>query len=180
MAETAVEVKRQERAAPPAPMGPPAMDMWQSFRTEMDRLFDQFWRGGFALPSLRRMFEPAPLGRYEAGFGFAAPAVDVVEDDKAFRITAELPGLGEKDIDITISGDMLTIKGEKREEKEEKGRNYYVSERRFGSFQRSFTLPEGVDRDKIEAKFQNGVLTLTLPKTPEAVKQQKKIEVKAK
>ncbi len=164
MAETAVEVKKHERAAPPAPMGPPSLDPWRSFRREMDRLFDQVWPGGFAFPSLRRAFEPA---------------MDLVEDDRAFRITAELPGLSEKDIDVTISGDMLTIKGEKREEREEKGRNYYVSERRFGSFQRSFTLPEGVDRDKIEAKFQDGVLTLTLPKTPEAVKQQKKIEVKA-
>ncbi len=180
MAETAVEVKKQERAAPPAPRGPSAVDMWQSFRTDMDRLFDQFWRGGFALPSLRRMFEPAPLWRDETAFGFAAPAVDFVEDDQAFRITVELPGLSEKDIDVTISGDMLTIKGEKREEKEEKAQNYYMSERRFGSFQRSLTLPDGIDRDKIEAKFQNGVLTLTLPKTAEAMKQQKKIEVKAK
>lgn len=180
MAETAIEVKKHERAAPPAPMGSSAFDMWQPFRREMDRLIDQFWRGGFAVPSLRRAFEPEPPWRYETALGFAAPAVDVAEDDKAFRITAELPGMSEKDIDVTISGDMLTIKGEKREEKEEKAPNYYVSERRFGFFQRSFALPDGVDRDKIEAKFENGVLTLTLPKTPEAVKQQKKIEVKAK
>lgn len=116
----------------------------------------------------------------QKGEGLAAPAMDFTEDEKTYRLTAELPGMSEKDIDVQMSGDMLTIKGEKRQEKEEKAENYYVSERRFGSFQRSFTLPDGIDRDKIEAGFEKGVLTITLPKTPETVKEQKKIEVKAK
>jgi HSP20 family protein len=81
---------------------------------------------------------------------------------------------------VSLSGDTLTIKGEKRDEREEKAKNYHLSERRYGSFQRSFTLPDGVDRDEIDASFAAGVLKLTLPTTAESVKQQRKIEVKAK
>jgi HSP20 family protein len=106
--------------------------------------------------------------------------VDVSEDDKAFHITADLPGITEKDSNVTLSGDTLTIGGERREEREEKDRNYHFSERRFGSFLRAFSLPAGVDRDKIEANFKNGVLSVTLPKTPEAMQQQKRIEVKTR
>ena len=109
----------------------------------------------------------------------SAPAVDVTEDDKAYKVTAELPGLDEKNIDIMVSGDMLTLKGEKRYEKDEQDKNRYMSERAFGSFQRSFALPESVDRDKITADLSKGVLTITLPKTAEAQRQEKKIEVKA-
>lgn len=178
MAQT-VEVKRSERTTAPAPMPGSGVDPWQSFRGEMQRFFDQFWnRGG--LPSLRRMFDAEPLWQNLPSVGFATPAVDVAEDDKAYHITAELPGMSEKDIEVSLSGDTLTIKGEKRDEKEEKAKNYHVSERHYGSFQRSFTLPDRIDRDKIDASFSAGVLTLTLPKTAEAVQQQKKIEVKAK
>jgi HSP20 family protein len=177
MADTAIEVKK---TSAPAAARPSGADALQSFRNEVDRLFDQFWRIGFGLPSLRRMFEPEPLWRGETTpFSFTAPMVDFSEDDKAFHITADLPGMNEKDINVTLSGDMLTITGERREETEEKERNYYFSERRFGSFRRAFSLPEGVDRDKIDATFKNGVLSLTLPKTAEAMKQQKKIDVKA-
>jgi HSP20 family protein len=87
--------------------------------------------------------------------------------------------MDEKNIEVKVANDTLTIKGEKQEEKEEKKKDYYLHERRFGSFQRSFQVPQGVDADKIEAKFKNGVLTVTLPKTPEAKKASKKIEVKA-
>jgi HSP20 family protein len=104
--------------------------------------------------------------------------VDVAERENEYEITAELPGMEEKDIEVNVSDDLLTIKGEKREEKEEKKKDYYVSERRYGSFQRSFSLPDGIDANKIEAKFINGVLTVILPKTPEAQKKQKKIEIK--
>ena len=165
MATTPVEVKK---TAPPRTAMP---DIWQSFRTDMDRLFDRFG-GSFGLPSLPRLFDLEPTNSY------AAPAVDVTESDGAFSITAELPGLDEKDIDVSVSGDLLAIKGEKREEKEEKNKNYYLSERSYGQFQRSFSLPSGIDRDKINAEFSKGVLTITLPKSAEAQKQQKKIEVK--
>jgi HSP20 family protein len=174
MAQAAVEVKRNEKTTAPAPMRPPGVDICQPFGSEMQRFFDQFWSRNL-FPSLAR----EPLWRDFPSLGVASPAVDFAEDDKAYRITAELPGMSEKDIDVSLSGDTLTIKGEKREEKEEKAKNYYLSERHYGSFRRSFTLPDGIDRDKIDAAFAAGVLTLTLPKTAEAVKQQKKIEVKA-
>jgi len=107
------------------------------------------------------------------------PAVDVVESDKAYELTAELPGMDKKNIEVKVVDGGLIIKGEKQEEKEEKKKDYYLQERNFGSFERSFGLPEGVDADKIEASLKKGVLTVTLPKKPEAQKPAKKIEVKA-
>ena len=101
------------------------------------------------------------------------------ETDKAYEITAELPGIDEKNVEVSLADGGITIKGEKKEETEEKKKDYYVSERRYGSFDRYFTLPEGVDANKIEASFKNGVLKVTLPKTAEAQKPAKKIEVKA-
>jgi HSP20 family protein len=175
MADTDIEVRRAPASTPARWSG---TDLLQSFRNEIDRLFDQFWRGsGFGLWSQRRSLQPEPFWGEFSG-GFAAPMVDVSEDDKAFHITADLPGISDKDVNVTLSGDVLTISGERREEREQKDRNYHFSERRFGSFRRAFTLPPGVDRDKIEANFKNGVLALTLPKTPEAMQQQKRIEVK--
>lgn len=153
-------------------------DVWKSFRNEFDRLFDRF-DSGFLLPSARRMFDFEPFRRMGTSFGLNAPAVDVNEDDKVYKITAELPGLDEKNIEVSVTGDLLTFKGEKRQEKEEKDKNHYLSERSYGSFQRSFRLPDGVDQDKVAATFAKGVLTVTLPKTAEAQKQQKKIEIKA-
>jgi HSP20 family protein len=163
---TLVEVKTTQANVP---------DVWRSFRSEMDRLFDEFdcfaFRPGAAFPSLFGPRTRLPLG---------IPAIDVTEDDKADKIEAKLPGLDEKDIEVTVSGGTLTLKGEKRQEKEEKGKNTYVSERSYGSFQRTFGLPDGVDADKITADFSKGVLTVILPKTAEAQKPHKKIEVKAR
>lgn len=164
MAITPVAVKK----AAPAETG--SLEPWRAFRGEMDRLFDRFAKG-FGFPS----FEPFSTSEVDV----ALPAVDLTEDDKAYKVTAELPGIDEKDIDVTVSGGMLVVKGEKKQEKEEKDKNYYLSERSYGSFQRSFTLPEGVDEDKITANFSKGVLTVLLPKSADAQKAQKKIEVKA-
>jgi len=144
----------------------------------MDRLFDRF-SSGFGFPSLRRMFDVEPAWRPASSFSFAAPAIDMSEDEKVYKISAELPGIDAKDIDVSISGDMLVLKGEKRQEKEETDRDYHFSERSYGSFQRSFELPSSVDRNKIAADFSKGVLTITLPKTAEAQKPAKKIEVKS-
>jgi HSP20 family protein len=171
MADSPVEVKK---AAAPVPSRPETPDVWRSFRGEMDRLFDRF---GF--PSFRRMFDVEPFSNYESALGVAVPAVDVTEDENAYKISAELPGMAEKDVEVTVSGDMLVLKGEKRQEREQKEKNRYLSERSYGAFQRSFAIPDGVDRDKINAEFAKGLLTLTLPKTPEAQKRQKKIEIKA-
>jgi HSP20 family protein len=108
------------------------------------------------------------------------PAMDIAEKDGAFEVTAELPGLDAKDIDIQFANGMLTIKGEKQEEKEEKTKDRYVSERRYGSFRRTLQVPGSVDAEKIEASFKGGVLTVTLPKSPEAQKKEKKIPVSVK
>jgi HSP20 family protein len=168
MADVPVEVKKAAPAETTAP------DVWRSFRGEMDRLFDRF---GF--PSLRRMLDIEPPWRPESSFTFSVPAIDMSEDEKAYKISAELPGLDAKDVDVSVSGNTLVVKGEKRQEKEEKDKNYYFSERAYGSFQRAFELPASIDRDKISADVSKGVLTVTLPKTPDAQKQQKKIEVKS-
>ena len=139
----------------------------------MDRLFDDFssgfWRGS--------LFDMAPFRRAEAALRM--PAVDVAKTDKAYEITAELPGLDEKNIEVKLANGVLSIKGEKQEDKEEKQKDYYRRERSFGSFERSFQVPEGVDTDKIPASFKNGILSMTLPKSAEGQKQAKKIEVKA-
>jgi len=170
MADVPVEVKKAAPAETTVP------DVWRSFRSEMDRLFDRFG-GGFGFPSLRRMFDVEPAWR--SSFSFSAPAIDMSEDEKAYKISAELPGIDAKDIDVSVSGDMLVLKGEKRQEKEEKDKNYHFSERSYGSFQRAFELPESVDRNKVAADFSKGVLTITLPKTTEAQRPAKKIEVKS-
>lgn len=142
---------------------------WRPFETiqrEIDRVFDDFSHFPY-MPS-PSIFQSE-----------TTPAVNVVEKPNEFQITAELPGMDEKDIEVHCASGALTIRGEKKEEKEEKRQGYYLSERRFGSFQRSFRLPEEVDADKIGAVFKKGVLTLTLPKRTEAQKNQKKIEIKA-
>lgn len=178
MADTAIEVKKTTPTPAPATVPAPSTpDVWSSLRNEMERVFDRF-SGAFAMPSLRRMFDFAPARRIESTFAFTAPAIDLTENDKSYKITAELPGMEPGNVEVTVSGDTLIIKGEKRQEKEEKDENHYLSERSFGSFQRSFSLPTGVDRDKIGAELSKGVLTVALPKTAEAQKQQKKIEVK--
>jgi HSP20 family protein len=172
MADVPVEVKKTAPAQTNVP------DVWHSFRGEMDRLFDRFG-SGFGFPSLRRMFDIEPSWRSASSFSFSVPAIDMSEDEKVYKISAELPGIDAKDMEVSVSGDMLTLKGEKRQEKEEKDKNYHFSERSYGSFQRSFQLPSSVDRDKVAADFSKGVLTITLPKTVEAQKPQKKIEVKS-
>lgn len=139
-------------------------DPFTLFRDEMNRLFDNFFRGG----------ELEPF--FESRVGFS-PKVDVAETDKEITVTAELPGMDEKDIDVSLEKDMLTVRGEKKEEKEEKGKDFYRSERSYGSFTRTIPLPKEVDTDKVEAQFKKGVLRITLPKTPAAIKEVKKVPI---
>jgi HSP20 family protein len=148
---------------------------FESLRREVDRLFDDFGRGFWGSPFGRSFTQLEPLWSGK----LSAPAVDIVDSDKAYELTAELPGLDEKDIEVKLADGGLCIKGEKKEQKEENKKDYYLSERRYGSFERYFALPDGVDTDRIEANFKNGVLTITLPKKPEAQKPEKKIAVKA-
>ena len=119
-------------------------------RRDIDRLFDDFSGGIWRSPFGRSFFDVEPFRRAQATLG-AVPAVDVTQTDKSYEITAELPGMEEKDIDVRLANGVLTIRGEKRDEKEEKKNDYYVRERSFGSFERSFQVPENVDTDKVSA-----------------------------
>ena len=148
-----------------------------NLRREIDRLFEDLPFGPWRSSVGRSVFDVEPFWHGELTFG-KAPAVDMAEGDKEYEITAELPGMEEKDIDVKYADGVLTINGEKKEEKEERRKDYYLSERRFGSFHRSFQVPNGIEADKIDARFKNGVLTVTLPKSAEAQKREKKIEIK--
>jgi HSP20 family protein len=171
MADTMVPVQKTDTPAP-------AMEPFRAFRTEMDRLFDRFFSGS-AWPMMRRPLWREPAWDFETTFEMGAPKVDVTEDEKGYKLSAELPGLTEKEIEVSLADGMLTLKGEKKQEKEENTKQYWLSERAYGSFQRTFALPEGVDPEKVTAQFAKGILTLTLPKKPELVKAAKKIEVTA-
>jgi HSP20 family protein len=173
MAEaTNLPVKTEKTTSKTAEWAP-----FDSLRREIDRLFDEFHPFDWRLPSARSAFG-FEMPRFRDDWA-VAPAMDLIEKEKEYEISAELPGIDEKNVEIKVANRVLTIKGEKKDEKEEKQKDYYLSERRYGSFQRSFALPEGVDPDKIEANFAKGVLTVKLPKTVEAQKAEKKISVKA-
>ncbi len=150
---------------------------FESLRREVDRLFEDFG-GGFWSSPFRGSFGLAPFRRSEVGFA-AMPPADVSETDNAYEITAELPGMDEKNVEVKVTNGVLTIRGEKQDEKEEKKKGYHMRERSYGSFERSFQVPDGVDADKIEANFKKGVLTVILPKSAEAQKAEKKITVKS-
>ncbi|MEO1135366.1 MAG: Hsp20/alpha crystallin family protein [Pseudomonadota bacterium] len=130
---------------------------------EMNRLFDDFFTD-FGTPSVFAADQS----------GARAIHIDVKDNGKALKLEAELPGVSEDDIDVELHDNLLTIRGERKDEEEKEG----VSRRSFASFQRSMSLPFDVDPDAVEAKFRNGVLTLTLPKPPELETRAKKIEVK--
>ena len=145
-------------------------DPFLTFRNEIDRLFDRFLAGVPSFSSLRQGF---PLAQD------LTPAWDVKETEKELVVKADLPGIDEKDINLTIQDGVLTLRGEKKNENKDEGENYLLLERSFGSFERSIRLPDTIDEDKAEASFEKGVLTVKLPKRPELVKAQKKIEIKA-
>jgi HSP20 family protein len=152
-----------------------------TLRDEMDRLFDDFFSGFPLMPFRRRRLDVDPWRRFQGMFEATFPTVEVKERDKDYCITAELPGMDEKDIDVSLANGVLTLQGEKKQERtegEEKG-SYYVSERRYGSFQRSFRLPEDADPERIDAHFKNGVLEIVIPKSAEAQGKRKKISVKS-
>ncbi len=157
-----------------------ALNPWrplEGLRREIDQLFEDFGIGTWRSPFRRSFFDMDPFRRAKTAFS-GMPAVDVTETEKGYKVVAELPGMDEKNIEVKIANGMLTIKGEKQEEKEEEKQDYYVRERSFGSFERTFQVPDGVDLDKVDASFKKGVLTVTLPKTAEAQKAEKKITVK--
>jgi len=144
-------------------------DPFRQFRSQFDRLFEDFF-GDYG----------ASTGRGEAAaLPAISPSLDVAETEKAYEISVELPGVAEKDLDVSVSEGVLSIKGEKRSESEEKDKNFHRVERSYGSFERRLTLPAEADAEKIDAGFANGVLTVTIPKAEGAKETVKKISIKS-
>ena len=144
---------------------PSAWDELSSARREVDRVFDRFFGQGGA-----------------QGMTVRAPVVDVRETNDELQVTAELPGLAPEDVNVTVENGVLTISGEKKQEVEEgkEDSNYYLYERRYGRFERSFSLPRTVNADKVKARFDNGVLTIALPKAEAAKPRKVQIESNGK
>jgi HSP20 family protein len=155
-------------------------DDWgiERFRREMDRTFDRFWR------DLERGDPWSAMSTLPGAFGGGAisnmtdwPAIDIAEDEKSVTLRVDLPGLEPKDIDVELSGNVLMLRGQRSDEWSENQRGVYRRERRSGSFLRTIPLPEYVERDKIDARYDKGTLTLTVPKAPG--KGPKRVQVKA-
>lgn len=159
----AQEIKKTQ----PQTVTPSYADPFGMMRSEFDRVLDNFLGRGFG-----RM--PSSFGQAS---GFHVPTIDIKETDAEMVVEAELPGIAEKDVDVTLADGVLTIKGEKKSDREEKKQDYHLTERSYGKFERSFRLPGSVDADKISAAFDNGVLKVTLPKRPDAAKAEKSIPI---
>ena len=138
---------------------------WRPLR-ELKREMDRLWNEFFGRERLPEPFETEWM-----------PALDVSETKEAVIVRADVPGIDPEDLEITISGNVLTIKGEKKQEHEEKGENFYRVERSYGSFVRSVQIPTEIETDKIEASYKNGVLKITLPKKAEAKGKQIPVKV---
>ena len=160
---------RDDRDLALSPFG--GFDLLSRFQREMNRLFDDFMSDLDRWPRFPSLWSGEPMWQ-----GFT-PSVDVKDDGKEIRVIAELPGIDEKDLDVELTGDLLTIRGEKREEIDEDREGWRRIERRFGSFERTISLPEGIDTEKVKAHFKNGVLTVSLPRRPEAQVERRKITV---
>ncbi|NJO31874.1 MAG: Hsp20/alpha crystallin family protein [Rhodospirillales bacterium] len=146
----------------------PPRDAFSTMRNEMERLFERFEHHFPLLP-----------GFWSGTSGALVPSLDVRERDDAIVIEVDLPGVEEKDVSLTIANGNLTIRGEKKQSIEQKGENFYLSERTHGNFERTLRLPDSIDEAKIEAKFSNGVLQVTAKKNPGVVKAARKIEIKS-
>ncbi|CAO3425291.1 hypothetical protein [Azospirillum endophyticum] len=148
-----------------------------TLRDEFDRLFDEA-SSMFRLPWSRRpMFGLEPLLRSEAELAAIVPPAELEESEAEYRVALEIPGMDEKDVKVTIEDDLLTVRAEKKEETEEKDKNRYFSERRYGLCARSFQLPANVKADGITAAMKNGVLTITLPKSAPSTPNKRTIEI---
>ncbi|MDX1431681.1 MAG: Hsp20/alpha crystallin family protein [Gammaproteobacteria bacterium] len=159
-----IEVKKKgEGAVSPLPQS------MLGLRHEIDRAFDRFFDNGW-LSGFR-----APWG----GLGDLKIDSEFSETDDGYALSLEVPGMEEKDVDVSVSDDTITIKGEKRESTEKKEKDYHLTERRYGSFQRVFTLPRGVNIEAIQAKLAKGVLEINMPKTKEAQARKRKVDVKS-
>ena len=162
---------------PAKPPGPDVSHPLLAFRSEMDKLFDDFFTNwSFSRPH----FDMEPWRRFEerfASLGKMSPHADVAETAKEFRVAIELPGMGEADIQVSADDGRLTIKGEKKEESRTDEENFHLTERRYGSFLRTFPLPDSANLDKAKAAFKDGILTVTVPKKSVAASKAKTIPI---
>jgi HSP20 family protein len=150
----------------------------ESLRRQVDRLLEDFHLSNLHLPLARNGFEAEPHWRREL-LSSTLPVVDIAEEEKSFELTAELPGMDEQNIKIKLSNGSLIISGEKKAESKQKNNNYCLSERHYGAFERVFDLPKGVDPERIEARINKGLLSISLPKKPEASKAEKILQIRA-
>ncbi len=168
---------------PAVPGRETAMHPYGELRRQMDRLLDDFLHGwpaaGRPFGSLPLDFArlAEPLGASRGSSNLINVHFDVSESEDAVEITAELPGIEESDVELTLADGVMTIKGEKKAETEEKKKDYHLSERHYGSFVRSFRLPDTVDEENVKATFDKGVLAITLAKRAEAKQRQRKISI---
>lgn len=160
--------KRHSSMATRQESGDPFVELHRQMNDLFESFFDDF--GGSWLPSRRRGGDL---------LDDRLPRFEVAETDKAVEVTAEFPGMDEKDLHVTVDEGRLTVGGEKKEEHEEKNKTVHFSERSYGSFHRSIPLPPGIDLEHIEARFKKGVLRISLPKNPEATDQRKHIAIQA-
>ena len=161
----AQEIKKTETGATPVKR---YINPFSAMRAEMDRVFNSFLGRGFArFPTLPRVEQGDAV----------VPSIDVRETETEVVVEVELPGMDEKDVSVTLNDRVLTLKGEKKAEREEKNDDYHLMERSYGSFQRSFQVADTIDADKVKAAFEKGVLKVTLPKRPEAMKAEKRIPI---
>jgi HSP20 family protein len=172
-ARKTVPVTTESKGQTPAPAATRARSPVASLRGEIDRLFDEF-----SFPFGGSLFEPSRLWRSRLHTADLSPEADIVEKDKEFQLTVELAGIDPGNVAVSVADNVLTVKGEKKEEKVESRKGYHLSERRYGMFERSFDLPASVDQAGIDASFAKGVLSIRLPKTTEAQKQARQIEVR--
>jgi len=185
MADKVSNVDVKKAAEAPAsrqmPTNGPFMP-WAGLRGDLDRVVNRFFPDGWPYMNVGNLMDLEPmrsLGRATLGGMIEAAKADISETDSKYEISVELPGIDEKDIELGVSDGVLTLKAEKKDEREEQKTNYHLTERSYGSVRRSFRIPEGVDTDKIKAVFSKGVLEVALPKTKEAKARQRKIAVKA-
>ncbi len=176
---TVHETKQDEaKSAAAPPIAPREWWPFENVRREVERAFEEFYRGPWRLPFTRTAFDLGPVWPGEAFWG-AMPAADIVETAGGYVISVEMPGVSAGTVEVRLSDERLSVKGEKKEQAEVDRKGVHISERRYGALQRSFRVPDGVDRNKIEATFANGVLTVILPKRSEAVANERIIDVKA-
>jgi HSP20 family protein len=168
---------KQEISTGPKSAKTPSPSPFDTLRTEIDRVFDDVTRGW---PSLGTLWPTRRTALSAFKNVDLLPQVDTSEDDTAYEIAVELPGVAEKDVSLAIDNGMLTLRGEKKSEREEKNKEYHLTERSYGTFERSFRIPENVDEAKIGASVDNGVLKIVLPKSAKSKPSERRIPIGSK